>query len=497
VDRLPAHVVVWRAGRALRTPSRRRRNRMLFLQRGDVIRVVRPGTFTFSYAAGNHFRLRHALVQLVCPDMLFDPGTRPRRARVLAVRVQSGLVDVAARSTAPRRALVLTPELVAYPTRGGTSFEVDRNPVSARTRARALDQPIVVAKASQMTVRLNARVTYTAISDARGLRLDVWPFPISAAQREPAASDRLVPFWADGRPCSVGCRAPGAIPGWPLKPFHRQHAIRSALNELRPANFHVALDIEARDFQPVYPISSGYVRVLQASGPDERVQVGPYVYWHIDRKVATGSFASAYRTELGTVQYNFKHIAFSEIAGGRYLNPLRPGGRVLSPWSDTEPPVIGMPKVASDGRAIVSVFDPQSDVERSSYETPVLAPAALAWRLFDAGGHPLTALEWALRGSQNYPPGLKPLIFAPGAFNPGFDCFALRVICIPNWSYWLAGGLTERLPLGALSPGRYRLTVYAWDWAGNTAALDRWISVPARAFDLAPQARLHARPEPQ
>ena len=48
------------------------------------------------------------------------------------------------------------------------------------------------------------------------------------------------------------------VPGWPLKPFHQQHAIRAGINELRPANFHVAVDIEAHNSQPVYAIESGY-----------------------------------------------------------------------------------------------------------------------------------------------------------------------------------------------------------------------------------------------
>jgi hypothetical protein len=58
------------------------------------------------------------------------------------------------------------------------------------------------------------------------------------------------------------------------------------------------------------------------------------------------------------------------------------------------------------------------------------------------------------------------------------DCFAFRVRCVPNWVYWLAGGLTEPLPLAGLPRGRYRLTVYAWDWAGNTSALDYRITLP-------------------
>jgi hypothetical protein len=77
-----------------------------------------------------------------------------------------------------------------------------------------------------------------------------------------------------------------------------------------------------------------------------------------------------------------------------------------------------------------------------------------------------------MRGSHNYPPSLKSTIFGPGASNPGFACFLTKLICVPNWTYWLAGGLTSPLPFAGMRPGRYRLTVYAWDWKGNTSALD-------------------------
>jgi hypothetical protein len=128
---------------------------------------------------------------------------------------------------------------------------------------------------------------------------------------------------------------------------------------------------------------------------------------------------------------------------------------------------------------IVGAFDPQGFIgPADNYETPVLAPSSLAWRLYDARGRPLTGLEWAMRGSQNYPSALKPVIFAPGASNPGYLCFLHHRRCIPNWVYRLAGGLTGPLPLAGLPPGRYRLTVYAWDWAGNTSALDDSITLP-------------------
>jgi hypothetical protein len=279
----------------------------------------------------------------------------------------------------------------------------------------------------------------------------------------------------------VGCTAPGAIPGWPIKPFHHQHAIRAGLNELRPANFHVAVDIQAKNSQPVYAIQSGYASIRYPGTGDVNVDVGNFYYWHIDPAVSDGEYVTAYKTVIGHVLYGFYHVALSEGSSSDYLNPLRPGGSLL-PYTDTEPPVIGIPRIFSDGRVIVGAFDPQSFVARGfHYETPVLAPASLAWRLYDAHNHALTGLEWALRGSQNLPPNLKSTVFAPGATDPGFFCFFKRRRCIPNWVYWLAGGLTQRLPLGSLQPGRYRLTTYAWDWKGNTSALDHWFHVPLGA----------------
>jgi hypothetical protein len=334
------------------------------------------------------------------------------------------------------------------------------------------------------------RRSYTGIADARGLRLDVWPFSISRLQRPATRHDALPPYWADGLPCSVGCTAPGAIPGWPLKPFHRQHAIRAGINELRPANFHVGVDIEARNSQPVYAIQSGYATIRYPGTGDVNVDVGSFYYWHINPSVGDGQYVVAYKTVIGHVLDGFYHLALSEGTTSDYLNPLRPGGS-LRPYRNSEPPIIGIPRIFRDGRVIVGAFGPQSFVQRGMpYETPVLAPSSLAWRLYNSRNKALTGLEWAMRGSQNFPPSLKPTIFAPGASNPGFECFLTRRRCIPNWVYWLAGGLTRPLPLDSLAHGRYRLTVYAWDWAGNTSALDYRFKIPLAHAAGAPGAEL-------
>lgn len=470
LPRLPRRVQVMRAGRRVRSPT--------FLEAGDRVRVLRPRRFTIS-DDGNSFQLIHAQVRLTCRQVLLEPVTG-RKAWVLAMTLEDGRVRVGS-GRRPRRALVLTPEMIALAVHPGTAFIVARERGRRSTQAWTRNKMIVAVRAADQNLRIDTRRTYTAISGRSGLRLDIWPFSLSRRQRRPGPGDHLVAFWDDGRSCSVGCTAPGAIAGWPIKPFHRQHAIRAGLNELRPANFHVAVDIQAKNSQPVYAIQSGYASIRYPGTGDVNVDVGNFYYWHINPAVSNGQYVTAYRTVIGHVLSGFYHVALSEGSSSGYLNPLRPGGSLL-PYSDTEPPVLRIPRIFSDGRVSVGAFDPQSFVASGfHYETPVLAPASLAWRLYDAHNHAVTGLEWALRGSQNLPPNLKPAVFAPGATAPGFFCFLQRRRCIPNWRYWLAGGLTQPLPLGSLRAGRYRLAVYAWDWRGNTSALDYWFRVPLGA----------------
>jgi hypothetical protein len=482
--RIPAHVVVIRDGRRLVAPHRHKgasRAPRLYLEAGDKLHIGRRTILRLTYA-GNRFGIAHGSFTLACRRLAIGPAPSRPRTGVLALELTSGRVDVRAGDRS-RRAVVVSRELQAFAPQPATTFVVDRSPRAKRSTAWTLDRRLVVAPDSDPAMRIDTRIGYTAISDARGLRLDIWPFSISRLQRPTTPADRLTPYWADGLSCSTGCTAPGAIPGWPVKPFHQQHAIRAGINELRPANFHVGVDIEAHDLQPVYAIQSGIAHIRYAGEQDVNVDVGRFYYWHVKPVVAEGQYVVAYRTQIGTVLPGGHHIALSEGTTNDYLNPLRPGGS-LAPYHDHEPPIIGVPRIFADGSATVAAFDPQSFVGPvEPNETPVLAPSSLAWRLYTAAGRPLTGLLWAMRGSQNYPAALKTTIFAPGASNPGYLCFLRRRRCIPNWVYRLAGGLTEPLPLAGLRPGRYRLTVYAWDWAGNSSALDDWITLPlARRF---------------
>jgi len=166
---------------------------------------------------------------------------------------------------------------------------------------------------------------------------------------------------------------------------------------------------------------------------------------------------------VGTIINGAGHLHLSELSGALLLNPLRPGGRVLSPWTDTQAPVIGLPQ-SQGGRVAVRVFDPQSFRALIKYRTPVLAPAALAYRAWDAAGRDVTGLQFALRGSQHLPDAARWVVYADDAYAPGWTCFDRRLACRPDWNYRLAGGLAPPLP-----PTTRRLSIYAWDWAGNTS----------------------------
>ena len=298
-----------------------------------------------------------------------------------------------------------------------------------------------------------------------------YPFARARADRAPTSADRLPSLWADDQHCSTGCRPAAAVDGWPLKPFHRQHPLRAGLDEHRPSGFHVGIDIQAKDWSEVYAIQPGRAHILDSRWPDARVQVGNYIYWHVHPAVREGQRVIPYVTLLGHVLRSMGHLHLSEVdSSGHWLNPLRPGGRVLAPYSDDEPPVIGAPEIGSDGAVIVAAFDPQSFRMRTRYITPVLAPAGLAYRLWHSDGTPDGPLEWAVRATHVLAPQLASTVFTANAHEPGYRCFATQPVCKPVWQFRLAGGLAPGLDLQA-DHGR-RLTIYAWDYAGNVTARD-------------------------
>lgn len=407
-------------------------------------------------AGGAAFRVRRGRVlvgrgrtRLVLGRGSFAVVCRARRPAVV-------LRDGALRIVHSRQPVILTAEGRVGAPRSAT-FRVRRRRRSRLTLV-GVDRGIVRAVDAQRAL-LGPAPSDLVLAHASAPRHDVDPFPLSPLQRPVRRSDRLPSLWADGRACSTGCRPRGAIPGWPLKPFHRQHAIRAGLNELRKGSLHEGIDIVAVNHQHVYAMQPGRVHIIARSGVDERLQVGNLIYWHLHIHVREGQSVVPYRTVLGTVFGNFFHLHLSEKEGGTFVDPLRPGGRVLAPWRDTAPPVINRPYPIGFGRVAVAAYDPPSVGFRRPFHTPVIAPAGVAWR---EGSGPL---HFAYRGTQWEPFSLRHTIFAPGARSAGFICFYKFLVCRPDWRFLLAGGLAPRL-----SPGVHHLTVFAWDRAGNRAA---------------------------
>ncbi len=310
---------------------------------------------------------------------------------------------------------------------------------------------------------------------------DALPFPPNPDDRMPRSGE-APSLYNVSLPCSTGCRPYGAEFGWPIKPFHQEHGLRAGLNELRPRSLHVAVDIQARNGAAVYAVQPGTAQILAATGPNARIKVGNYIYWHITPSVQPGETIEPFKTVIGHVMADYGHLAFSELnAVGAYVNPLRPGGIVLSPYANHAPPEIAKPAVAAGGQVVVAVYSPQTFVQQTTYPTPVLAPAGLAYRLYKPDGEPATSLEWAVRGIELLPWTGRSLIYAPGAGAPGFGCFAKKRVCVPHWVYRVAGGFTPPLP-PTLPKGRYRLTIYAWDWADNKTALDTSVRMTAQGW---------------
>lgn len=172
--------------------------------------------------------------------------------------------------------------------------------------------------------------------------------------------------------------------GWPLKPFDRQHPVRSFLNEPRivsptRATFHFGIDIAAPDGSPVYAIEAGTVYVdnpmaIAVVAPDG---VRSFGYWHIVPVVKSHQFVSRHQL-LGRIGKGWEHVHLAERRAGVYLNPLRPGG--IGPYLDRTAPAV-REVLATRNSIIVRAEDTQSPAVPGAWKGEPLTPAFLRWRL--------------------------------------------------------------------------------------------------------------------
>jgi hypothetical protein len=167
---------------------------------------------------------------------------------------------------------------------------------------------------------------------------------------------------------------PGALPGfayrygdtyhgWPLAPVDQQHPLRvSFLDPREPSeqgNYHIGIDISARDDQPepgapagrshrVYAIEGGVAVVPAGQAAvgcvNRLVTVGHFQYWHTDTigTITNGASISPGQ-QIGWTCKGLWHVHLSEIQTvdgvETYVNPLHAGMK-LEPYVDTAAPTI-------------------------------------------------------------------------------------------------------------------------------------------------------------
>jgi hypothetical protein len=196
--------------------------------------------------------------------------------------------------------------------------------------------------------------------------------------------------------------ADAAAYGWPVKPFHRQHAVRGYFGDPRidgsMQGLHFGVDVVAPNGTPVYATQDGSVSIHPRHPSTVSVSGGGRVfeYWHVVPAVRPGQWARAYTTVVGYVQAPWEHVHFAENLGGRHLNPLRAGA--LQPYRDTTRPEVGeltaeragapVRRLRLTGRVdlIAEVRDWMPIAAPQPWRGKPVMPALVRWRLLGPRG---------------------------------------------------------------------------------------------------------------
>lgn len=270
--------------------------------------------------------------------------------------------------------------------------------------------------------------------------------------------------------------------GWPLRPFDRQHPVRSFFDDPRQegtdaASFHFGIDISARDGTTVYAVADGVVRLQ----PDSVALVADtggrvFSYWHVDPLVADGTHVSA-GTAIGAIKAGFGHVHFAELHNGAYVNPLRPGG--ITPYADaTSPTVVTLFAAAGTHKLDLGALSGTFDLLVDTYDTPPaplpappwsltrVAPALIRWRLVREGA---TSAPW--HTAVDFRSYLAPREKFADVYAPW------TTLNRPNRPARLVYYMTRSWDSRRVPDGRYRLQVAVFDTQGNSARAGIWVTI--------------------
>ncbi len=308
-----------------------------------------------------------------------------------------------------------------------------------------------------------------------------------------------------------GARAVQAGYGWPVKPFDSQHPVRGSFGDPRTVfrgtptlhglltskgafSYHQGIDICAPDGTAVYAVRSGVVRTVTPDWVEVDSENGvAFQYWHITSNVHVGDRVEAQEDVLGHIMRASHHVHLTELRNGKAVNPLAPGH--IGPYSDTTVPHVNQVSFRSSdtgpdlmpeylhGRVeiVASAVDTHAVAVPDQWAGLPITPAKLTYRIthFPTGQTAIpetTAIDVTvtLPATSNmwhtYARGTHMNMVQVGAhrywYSPGSYLFKLSPTL---WD-------THRV-----ADGVYRLTVTAWDTAGNHSSTSQIFQVHNRA----------------
>jgi murein DD-endopeptidase MepM/ murein hydrolase activator NlpD len=299
--------------------------------------------------------------------------------------------------------------------------------------------------------------------------------------------------------------------GWPVKPFDRQHPVRGSFGDPRSifrgnptpsglmtsrcaCSYHQGIDISAADGTPVYPVRSGVVRIVTPDWVEVASESGSsFQYWHIASSVREGDRVRAAETVLGHILRGSQHVHLTELQNGKPVNPLAPGH--IGPYADSTTPQIGAITFRSSDTGpeqLPEFLHGRIELIASASDTPAI-PVPGMW-----AGLPVTPAKLTYRISA-FPQGVVvvPETVAMDvteqlpATSDMWRTYArgshMNMVKMGVHRYWYQpAAYLFRLSRGPfdtrqLKDGVYRLTVTAWDTAGNHGSTSQIINVHNRA----------------
>jgi murein DD-endopeptidase MepM/ murein hydrolase activator NlpD len=299
--------------------------------------------------------------------------------------------------------------------------------------------------------------------------------------------------------------------GWPVKPFDQQHPVRGSFGDPRSifrgaptlrglmhsscaCSYHQGIDISAPDGTAVYPVRDGVVRIVTPDWVEVDSPNGvAFQYWHIRPNVRVGDGVEAERGVLGSILKGSKHVHLTELKDGKPVNPLAPGH--IGPYADTTVPTVGaiafrsrdtgpqlLPEYLHGSVEIVAAAsDTHAIAVPGQWNGLPVTPAKLTFRIATVPAGDVVVPESVAMDVSRALPTTSDMwhTYARGTH--------MNMVQMGVHRYWYNPGvylfkLTPTLwDSRQVKDGVYRLTVTAWDTAGNHSSAAVTFQVHNRA----------------